>query len=121
MIRANSGRRNAHPRRRGFLAGLVLSCLPLCAHATETGELSTIDLYIAAFAELERHEFAALGLTLGILCFAVLNAVLLVRTRRQAGEADSFFRAQIASLTADVDRAQTLLLSKACTISSQSK
>ena len=26
-----------------------------------------VDLYIAAFAELERHEFAALGLTLGIV------------------------------------------------------
>ena len=82
------------------------------ARATETGDLSTIDFYMAAFAELERHEFAALGLTLGILCFAVVNAILLVRSRRQAAEADSFFREQITSLTADVDRAQALLLSE---------
>ena len=67
---------------------------------------------MAAFAELDRHEFAALGLTLGILCFAVVNAILLVRSRRQAAEADSFFREQITSLTADVDRAQALLLSE---------
>ena len=102
---------NANPQRRGFLAGLLLACLPFCA-CHETGDLSTIDFYMAAFAELERHEFAALGLTLGVLCFAVVNAVLLVRSRRQAAEADSFFREQITSLTADIDRAQALLLSE---------
>src|SRR5436190_4925050 len=112
MIRARCGRLNASPRRSRFLAGLVLSCLPACAQAGETGELSTIDFYIAAFAELERHEFAFLGLTLGILCFAVVNAILLVRSRRQAAEADSSFREQIGSLTADVDRAHALLLSE---------
>ena len=112
MIRGNSGRRNASPRRRGFLAGIALTCLPLSARAADANELSSIDVYIAAFAELERHEFAALGLTLGILCFAVVNAILLVRSRRQAAEADSFFREQITSLTADVDRAQALLLSE---------
>jgi signal transduction histidine kinase len=114
MIRC--GRRSANPRQcgflGGFLAGLFASCLPRAAHATEAGELSTIDFYMAAFAELDRHEFAALGLTLGILCFAVVNAILLVRSRRQAAEADSFFREQITSLTADVDRAQALLLSE---------
>ena len=112
MIRARRGRRKANPQRRGFLAGLILSCLPVCAHAMESGEPSTIEFYIAAFAELERHEFAALGLTLGILCFAVVNAIMLVRSRRQAAEADGFFREQIASLSADVDRAQALLLSE---------
>src|SRR5262245_60474721 len=112
MIRSKCGRLSASPRRSGFLAGLVLLCLPLSAYASETGELSTLGFYMAAFAELERHEFAALGLTLGILCFAVVNAVLLVRSRRQAAEADSYFREQIASLTADVDRAHALLLSE---------
>jgi signal transduction histidine kinase len=112
MIRAERGRRRANPQRRGFLAGLVLCCLPFCAQAAEAGEPSTVEFYIAAFAELERHEFAALGLTLGILCFAVVNAILLVRSRRQATEADAYFREQIASLSADVDRAQALLLSE---------
>ncbi len=112
MIRARSGRRNANPQRSGFLAGLVLSCLPLSARAADSGDLSTIGFYAAAFAELERHEFAALGLTLGILCFAVVNAVLLVRSRRQAADAEFISREQISSLTADVDRAQALLLSE---------
>ena len=110
MIEA-SGRRNASPQRSGFLAGLILLCPLFCTPAGAT-ELSTLDFYIAAFAELERHEFAALGLTLGVLCFAVVNAVLLVRTRRHAGEADAFFREQISSLTADIDRAHALLLSE---------
>jgi signal transduction histidine kinase len=109
MIRTIGGRL---PRKCGFLAGLILSCLPCAAHANETGELSTVDFYIAAFAELERHEFAALGLTLGILCFAVVNAILLVRSRRQAAEAEMLFRGQISTLTADVDRAHALLLSE---------
>jgi signal transduction histidine kinase len=112
MILGKSGRRSANPRRSGFLTGFALACLPLSAYAADAGELSTIDFYIAAFAELERHEFAALGLTLGILCFAVVNAILLVRSRRTAAEADSAFREQIASLTADVDRAHALLLSE---------
>lgn len=112
MIRARRGRRKANPQRRGFLAGLILSCLPVCAHAVESGEPPVIEFYIAAFAELERHEFAALGLTLGVLCFAVVNAIMLVRSRRQAAEADSFFREKIASLSADVDRAHALLLSE---------
>src|SRR6187549_2528743 len=110
MIEA-SGRRNASPQRSGFLAGLILLCPLFCTQAGAT-ELSTLDFYIAAFAELERHEFAALGLTLGVLCFAVVNAVLLVRTRRHAGEADAFCREQISSLTADIDRAHALLLSE---------
>ena len=41
-----------------------------------------------------------------------MNAILLVRTRRHAAEADSFFREQINALTADVDRANALLLSE---------
>ena len=33
--------------------------------------------------QLDRHEIAALALTLGILCFAVVTAIMLVRTRRR--------------------------------------
>ena len=33
---------------------------------------------------LDRHEFAALGLTLGMLCFAVVTAIMLVRRARRA-------------------------------------
>ena len=69
MNRARSGRLNAGPLRGGFLAGLAAA--PACrssAHAADAGELSTVDLYLDAFAELDRHEFAALGLTLGVLC-----------------------------------------------------
>jgi len=112
MIRTIGGRLYAKPQRRGFLAGFVASCFPVCAHAMETGDVSAIDIYMAAFSELERHEFAALGLTLGILSFAVVNAILLVRSRRQSAEAETAFRERITSLTSDVDRAHALLLSE---------
>ena len=63
-----------------------------CAHAADGGprrELSTVDAYLSAFALLDRHEIAALALTLGILCFAVVTAILLVRARRRLAEVET--------------------------------
>ena len=46
--------------------------------------LQSFDAYVDAFASLDRHEVAALVLTLGVLVFAVTTAILLVRTRLRA-------------------------------------
>ncbi|MBI4273849.1 MAG: PAS-domain containing protein [Rhizobiales bacterium] len=61
---------------------------------------------------LDRHEIAALALTLGLLFFAVMTAILLVRARRRAADTESSLRNEIVTLTAEVDRAHTLLLSE---------
>ena len=37
--------------------------------------------YLDAFAALDRHELAALTLTLGVILFAVVTAIVLLRTR----------------------------------------
>ena len=60
--------------------------------------------YLDAFARLEQHEIAALALILGVLFFAVVTAILLVRTRARAAGNEAAARDQIAALIGDVDR-----------------
>src|SRR5262249_5964746 len=73
---------------------------------------SMLAAYVNAFTQLTRHEIAALALTLGILCFAVVTAILLWRTRRRLScTAHAAHHAGIA-LRAEVDRVHALLLSE---------
>ncbi|MES1154899.1 MAG: PAS-domain containing protein, partial [Pseudorhodoplanes sp.] len=68
--------------------------------------------YLDAIATLERHEIISLALTLGVLFFAVVTAIMLVRARRRAAENETALRNEIMTLTADVDRVNALLLSE---------
>ncbi len=75
-------------------------------------ENSTAKAVFSALFLLDRHDIATLALTLGILCFAVFSAVLLVRTRRRlalvaAQASDQSIVARMA-----LDRAHALLLSE---------
>jgi len=98
-IRDTGGSRKAQPRRGGFRIAVAV-CAVLCAGHAQAQEraipddirrlddsapgdvgISLIDAYLDAFAQLDCHEIAALALTLAILCFAVVTAILLVRTR----------------------------------------
>src|SRR5262249_48302472 len=73
---------------------------------------STFEAYVSAFGLLDRQEIAALALTLGILCFAVVTAILLVRTRRRLGEVEASARDESIASKAAIDRAYGLLLSE---------
>jgi signal transduction histidine kinase len=73
---------------------------------------SSLEALISAFMLLDRHEVAALTLTLGILCFAVVTAIVLVRTRRQLAEIESAARDESIASRAAIDRAYGLLLSE---------
>src|SRR4030095_16137034 len=91
-IRA-SGRLHLRPRRRGFLgtatAGLVIflgTAASALAQTARGGPLSWIEPYLSALASLDRHELAALALTPAVLCFAVVTAIALVRTRARAAQ-----------------------------------
>src|SRR6266581_1178454 len=77
----------AHPQRSGF-----------CAAAT-------VDAYVSAFLLLDRHEVAALALTLGILCFAVITAILLVRTRQRLAAVAVAAHDQAIAARSAIDRA----------------
>ena len=95
---------------------IALSALPLhLARAAETTgrpELSTLEAYVSALLSLDRHEIAALMLTLGVLCFAVVTAILLVRTRGRLAELEASSRDESATSRAAIDRAYALLLSE---------
>jgi hypothetical protein len=65
-----------------------------------------------AFALLDRQDIAALALTLGILCFAVVTAILLVRTRRCLAEVEASARDESIASKAAIDRVYALLLSE---------
>jgi signal transduction histidine kinase len=95
-----------------IIVALLLSDAVASAEAGVPHELSVFSALIAAFALLDRHEIAALALTLGILCFAVVSAILLVRTRRRLSEVEASARDQTIAAKAAVDRAYGLLLSE---------
>jgi hypothetical protein len=85
-IRATVESFGAHPQRSGFRAAILAVCTvlggllpratalaegsldlpPLRAAASPPHE-ATLEAYLAAFLTLDRHELAALALTLGIL------------------------------------------------------
>ena len=116
IVRTTGGTHRAQPRRRGLFATLaaaapLLGAMTLSAHAELAG-LQYFDRYFDTFAELDRHEIAALALTLGILCFAVVTAILLVRTRRRLAETEAAARDQALALRARADRANALLQSE---------
>jgi signal transduction histidine kinase len=114
MIRSTGGVRRADPLRCGCLAALsaLWPASALAAPAVRDAVPASVDLYINAFASLDRHELAALGLTLGVVLFAVVTSIMLVRTRQRAFLADAAARREIDALTAEVDRVNALLLSE---------
>jgi signal transduction histidine kinase len=109
-IRARCGGREAHPRRHGFAvaAGATLLAVAPSAVRAQGG----LDPYIRTFATLEWHEVAALALSLGIIVFAVVTAILLLRTHTAAAKAAAAARSEILSLRDTADRAHALLLAE---------
>jgi len=79
------------------------------AHAQGSLPLSA---YLNALASFDRHELAALGLTLGVIAFGVVTSIMLVRTRRRAAIAEAAARREIETLSAETDRVNALLLSE---------
>src|SRR5947209_19198661 len=115
-IRVRSGRHPAGPHgcgfARTFAVSLMVAGTSSTAGAAALPDWSLIGNYVAALGTLERHELAALALTLGIIFFAVVTAIALVRTRARAASRDAAARADIIALREEVDRANTLLLAE---------
>jgi signal transduction histidine kinase len=111
-IRAASGSLKAHPRRGGFLAASATAFFTATPAHAAVFDFALLDAYITRFTGLAQHDIAGLALTLGILTSAVVTAVMLVRTRSRAAQAEIAAREEIIELKADVDRAHTLLLSE---------
>lgn len=111
-VRTSSGSRFARPHRAGFVSTALISALlagSTSALAQEASGTLLLRAYVAAVSELNRHELATLALTLGAIAFAVLTAIMLVRTRAGSATARHAADLQTNALQAELDRMQTLL------------
>ena len=79
---------------------------------SEVSGLHHFDAYLDAFAELNSSEIVAVVLTLGVLLFAVVTAIMLVRMRLRASAADAASRDEIMALKTERDRFNALLMSE---------
>ena len=61
---------------------------------------------------MSRQQVAALTLTLGLLCFAILAAIVLLRARKAAATNETAAHDETMALYAEIDRLKTLLLSQ---------
>jgi PAS domain-containing protein len=65
--------------------------------------------YLETVSSLDRHEFAALTLTLGVILFGVVTAITLLRTRTRTRQALVARQSEINDLREERDRAVALL------------
>ena len=108
--RASTARRHGKVRTT-FLAFSTL--LPSeGAWAAGGHEFRGFEAYLSALPLLDRDDIAALALTVGILCFAVVSAILFVRTRRHLAEVEAVAHEEALASKAAIDRAYALLLSE---------
>ncbi len=113
-IRAEAGAFRAD-RRASFLAKSLIAALawaPPRSAVAEPQFLAEFDRYVAGLAQLHRHELAALALVVGVVSFAVVTAIGLLRTRTRAHSAAAADRAEIVRLREQVDRAHGLLFAE---------
>ena len=109
MIRADEGESKARRRRGRFLAacaslgGTFGSSFSLSASSAFAAEQTPSSIVLTA------QDTVALVLTLGLSCFAVVTAIMLVRTRARASRRESSFRDEILALRSEVDRVNALL------------
>ena len=92
-----------------FGAALVLSLAPLDFAFAEP---TLFDRLLEFTQALNRQEVTSLALTLGILLFAVVTAIGLLRSRTGAANERTEARREIARLRAEADRMTALLLSE---------
>ena len=69
----------------------------------------TFDALAADVSTRGQQQLATLTLTLGLLVFSVLAVVVLLRTRRSAGDAATLTRDEVGALHAERDRLKALL------------
>ncbi len=102
---------NPHPSRKQFEAVLAApALLPDAAYAQ--AQSPPVTDYLAAFGALDRHDTAALVLSLGVILFGVVTAIALLRTRARAARLLAARQAELNALREERDRANALLHSE---------
>jgi len=106
----------AHPRRRGFLAAGLLAASgaawPAAACAQEQPFVALQEYALNTFQSIDRSDIAILAPVLGLILFAVVTAIMLLRTRARSARLEAKSRDEIAGLRDRLDRANALLLSE---------
>src|SRR3984957_14955480 len=100
---------------RRWLRGFILagaSCAAAPAWAEQPPKLVLHEFVQEATRSIDRHEVAALVLFAGLLLFAVVTAILLLRTRARLVRLEASAHDDVAALRSDLDRANALLLSE---------
>ena len=101
----------AHPWQRGILAAIGVA-VAVPARAEEAPVIALREVVVSASRSIDRHEIVTLVLILGVLCFAVVTAIMLLRARVRAARQEAAAHETIAALRADLDRANALLQSE---------
>jgi signal transduction histidine kinase len=96
----------------GGLPPVIGAFAPLPARANEQPGFVLHELVAGASRSIDRHEVAALAVLVGLLLFAVVTAIMLVRARSRAARLEASAHDAIVALRADLDRANALLLSE---------
>ncbi len=118
LIRASGMGMPPHRRRCAMLAALCVpstsvALMSLTGQAAAEGDPISLGLaYVEAIKSLDQHELAGLALFIGVLIFAVVSAVLLVRTYERLGAQRARTDAEVAALAGEIDRLYDLLLSE---------
>jgi len=116
-IRATGGSLKARLRHHRFRAPAVAGALFLSPSASIAQDTAGWPWpfnspYATGVAHLGQHEIAALALILGVVLFAVMTSILLVRTRARSAADGGAAREEIAGLKSQVDQLTGLLLSE---------
>ncbi len=111
-IRTANERLCSRPRRGGFLAALVIATLGMPFGTPARAGDDLVDDMIGMAAAASRQQVASLTLTLALLCFAVLAAIVLMRMRKTAASKETTALDETMALRAEIDRLKTLLLSE---------
>src|SRR5664279_5586850 len=115
-IRTANEKPRSRPWRGGHLAAALLTAnlgiASTPARADASAAQGAIDNIRGTITALGHQEIATLTLTLGLVFFAVLAAVALVRTRKAADRIEAASHERLMEKQAEIDRLTTLLLSE---------
>jgi hypothetical protein len=124
MIRAiGIGHLSEGRKRLALLTAVLTAMLILAAPArAQDGAPLALGLaYVDAIRGLDAYELAGFALFFGALIFAVVTAIMLVRTRERLRVELVRTRAEVASLDGEIDRLYGLLLAEPQVIVSWSR
>ena len=94
-----------------FLAALCIFS-PSAAGAAEQPSLALRELVLIAQSGIDQHQIAFIAVVCGVVLFAVVTAITLVRTWARAARQEGRSRDEIGKLREKVDRANALMQSE---------